>query len=131
VWQPGGISEENTQNILTEFAVSAMADNHNPKSLSGTLNLVAQPGSVERKGKHNANKLEAEPQQHEYMVWPAKDLDGKEQLELQIQIHSATGGDEPRSVIGSEPEKIQFWVVKATPDEAETIAKLFKVCFAL
>jgi hypothetical protein len=108
-----------------------MADIHNLKSLSGILNTVAQPGSVERKGNHNANKLKAEPQQHEYMVWPAKDLDGKEQLELQSLIHFATGGDEPRSVVGSEPEKIQFWVVKATPDVAETITKLFKVCFAL
>jgi hypothetical protein len=131
VWQPGGISEENTQNILTEFMVSAMADTHNLKSLSETLNPFAPSGSVERKRQQNANKLEVQPQQHEYMVWPAKGLDRNEQLELQSQIHSATGGDEPLSVAGSEPEEILFWVIKATPNVAETIKNLFKVCFAL
>jgi len=106
-----------------------MADNHDPECPSTTLNPVTEHGSIERGSKHNANKLEAEPQQHEYLVYPAEDIDGKEQLELHIQIHSATGGDEPHRVfqVGSEPEKIQFWVVYATPEVADRITKLSKV----
>jgi hypothetical protein len=68
VWQSGGISEKKTQNILTRFTVSAMADSHNLKYLLEALNPVAQSSSVERKDKHNANELETQPQQHEYKV---------------------------------------------------------------
>jgi hypothetical protein len=130
VWQPRRDPEKNTKNISTGFVVSAMADNHNLTSLSESLNPVAQNDLVEQNGQHQASKPEAQPQQHEYLVWPEKDMDGREQLELQNQIRSATGGVKPHRVMGSWPEKFLFWVVNVTPNVAVTIEKLSKVCFA-
>lgn len=108
-----------------------MADTYNLKVPLEPQNPVAQPALVDQKDKRNADKLEAQPQQHEYLIFPEKNLDKREQLKLQSQIQSAIRGEEPYSYVGYEQEKILYWVVNVTPDAAETIKKLAKVCFAL
>lgn len=118
--------EKNTKNISTGFVVSAIADNRNLTSASESLNPVAQHEPVEQIGQHQASKLEAQPQQYEYLVWPEKDIDGKEQLELQNQIQSAAGGIVPHRVMRSSPEEFLFWVANVTPNVAETIKKLLR-----
>jgi hypothetical protein len=99
--------------------MSEMAESTNRESKSGTQLEASAP-------------KDEQGRKHEYLVWPVRDLDKKEQSELQAQIQSAAE-QEPHCCMRSIPmsEMVSFWVVNTTPQVAEEIKNFGKVSLIL
>ena len=77
-------------------------------------------------------KTEAEPQlvKADFLIWPEKGLNRKDQAALETKIRSVidAGAQLHSCDVGLAEEGIRFWVAALTPEQGDEIKRLPKVC---